>query len=92
MRIAVTSLAIFVLTLLFLLSLFYTEVGAMVGQKLLTQSFWLRFHQVFGTISAERGYDAEFALWILLCASLASIIVTVVSLLYGRLARWGKKS
>jgi len=87
MRIAVTSLAIFVLTVLLLLSLYHTEVGAMVGQQLLPESFWLRFHQIIGTVSAERGYDAEFVLWTLLCASLASIIVTVVSLLYQRLAR-----
>ena len=87
MRIAVTLLAVFSLTLLFLFSLFHTEVGALVGQRLLPQWFWLRFHQIAGTVSAEQGYDAEFAVWALLCAGLASIIVTVVSMLYRRLAR-----
>jgi hypothetical protein len=87
MRIAVTFLAILSLTLLLLLGLFHTDFGAGLGQWLLPQSFWLRFHQIIGTANAEQGNDAELALWVLLCAGLASIIVTVASLLYRRWAR-----
>ncbi len=84
MHIVMVLLGIVVLTAALLWAVYNTGLGALLG-ALIPQEFWAWLHAGSAARGAETGYDLELAVFTLICALLATLIVLLVQ-------QWLRKS
>jgi hypothetical protein len=84
MRILILFFCIVALTAILLWAAFRTSLGALMG-SVFPDGFWVWLHAGAEDRGAESGYDLEWAVFAVVCAFVATIVVLLVD-------RWQRKS
>jgi hypothetical protein len=74
LRTVITLLAIVTLAACFVWIFYHTDLG-LVAARIIPDAFWLRFHEILGTTSAEAASDADLFFFTVVSLGLAGILV-----------------